>query len=76
MLRTIVDSTTMRSVGYQAKGRVLEIEFNSRDVYQYFGVPKSIYRQLLGADSKGHYFNLEIRDSYPYVEVRQTRAAG
>jgi len=69
MLRERVGSSTMKSVGYGAKSRILEIEFESGAVYQYLGVPARIYEQLLGAESKGRYFNSEIRDVYPYVQV-------
>jgi hypothetical protein len=66
----------MRSVGYHGKSRVLEIEFDSGAVYQYVGVPARIYPQLLRAESKGRYFNSEIRDVYPSVPVKRTKAAG
>lgn len=75
MLRKPVDSTTMRSVGYEAPSRILEIEFDSGAVYQYLGVPARIYQQLLRAESKGRYFNSEIRDIYSYVQVSGSRAA-
>ena len=75
MRRRAVDSTTMRSVGYDAKSGILEIEFDSGAVYQYVGVPARTYEQLLAAESKGRYFNDEIRDSYPYVQVGR-RGAG
>jgi hypothetical protein len=75
MLRKSVDSTTMRSVGYEAGSRILEIEFESGAVYQYLGVPACDYEELMRAESKGRYFNREIRDSYPYTEVSRTRAA-
>lgn len=76
MRRKPVDSTTMRSVGYQPKSRILEIEFDSGTVYQYLEVPARIYEQLLRAESKGRYFNNEIREIYLYVQVSRTRAAG
>jgi hypothetical protein len=57
MRRKAVDSSTMRSVGYEARSRILEIEFNSGAVYQYVGVPARTYQQLLAAESKGRYFN-------------------
>jgi KTSC domain len=66
----------MRSVGYQPQSRILEIEFDSGTVYQYLGVPARIYAQLLKAESKGRYFNSEIRETYPYVQVSRTRGAG
>lgn len=64
----------MRSVGYDARSRILEIEFDSGSVYQYLGVP-TWYEGLRRAESKGRYFNTEIRDLYPYVQVNG-RAAG
>ena len=75
MRRKPVDSTTMRSVGYEAQSRILEIEFDSGAVYQYLDVAARIYEELMGAESKGRYFNNEIRDGYSYVEVRRTRSA-
>ena len=75
MVRKSVDSTTMRSVGYEAKSRVLEIEFDSGAVYQYIGVPTRTHERLMAAESKGQYFNNEIRDLYPYVQVRRTGRA-
>lgn len=71
-----MESTTMRSVGYQPKSRILEIEFDSGAVYQYLEVPARVYERLLRAESKGRYFNSEIRETYPYVQVSRTRAAG
>jgi hypothetical protein len=76
MRRKPVDSSTMRAVGYEAQSRILEIEFDSGAVYQYIGVFTRTYRELLTAESKGRYFNSEIRDSYPYVQVSRSRGAG
>lgn len=73
MRRKAVESTTVRSVGYQAKSKVLEIEFQSGTVYQYFDVPKSVHKEFWNADSKGRYFNSEIRDVYPFVRIGQER---
>jgi hypothetical protein len=76
MRRTSVESATMRSVGYEASSRILEIEFESGTVYQCLEVPASVYKQLLRAESKGRYFNSEIRDAYAYVQVGRIRKAG
>jgi KTSC domain len=79
MQRTAVDSTTMRSVGYDAAEQVLEIEFTSGAVYQYVDVPAAIFDRLMQAESKGRYFNDEIRDDYITLREparRRTRRAG
>ena len=76
MKREPVDSTTMRAVGYEAKNKVLEIEFESGEVYQYFEVPGTVVEALLMAASKGRYFNREIREDYECVRVGAKRGAG
>lgn len=65
----------MTSVGYEGKGRILEIEFVSGAVYQYLDVPAAVHKGLMRAESKGRYFNNEIRDVYNYQPVERARAA-
>ena len=63
---TTVDSTTLATVAYdKARGR-LQLEFRSRAIYQYFGVPAAVHEGLLAAPSKGSYFNRFIRGHFPY----------
>jgi KTSC domain len=69
MQRRAVESTTMRSIGYDETSQVLEVEFQSGMIYQYLDIPPVICRELLGAASKGRYFNSEIRDTYEFVRV-------
>ena len=76
MLRVAVESSTMVSVGYEGKGRILEIEFTSGAVYQYLDVPARVHKELMQAESKGRYFNSEIRDTYNYQPVGRAKAAG
>ena len=66
MQHVLVESTTLTSAGHDARAAVLELQFRSGSVYQYFHVPAGIYRDLLWAPSKGGYFNREIRGRYPY----------
>jgi hypothetical protein len=67
--RRPVDSTLIRSVGYDLSSSVLEVEFVAGDVYEYYDVPLSIYSALMEAGSKGAYFNDHVRDMYPYAKV-------
>ena len=68
--REAVESSVLASVGYDAQSRLLEIEFHSGALYRYFEVPKEIYRQLLAAESKGHFFGANIRDKFRNERVR------
>ena len=61
-----VESTTLATVVYDEARELLQLEFCSRAVYLYFGVPAAVYHALLGAPSKGRYFNQSIRGRFPY----------
>ena len=66
---TTVESATLATVGYDEAQALLQLEFGSRAVYLYFGVPAAVYDALLGAPSKGRYFNGTIRGRYPYRQI-------
>ncbi len=69
MIRQPVTSSDLASVGYDNEGKILEIEFNSGQVYQYFAVPEYIYEGLMNATSHGKYFNQEIKDNYQFQKL-------
>ncbi|MFJ9772659.1 KTSC domain-containing protein [Kitasatospora sp. NPDC101157] len=69
MDRTAVDSSVLRSVGYDPRARVLELEFTGGPVYRYAGVPARVHRELLAAESHGRYFVRSIRGRYAYALV-------
>ena len=71
MLRTPVTSSNLASVGYDPTNRVLEIEFLSGPIYQYFNVPENIYSGLMQAGSHGSYFDAFVKKAgYRSARVR------
>ena len=66
MDRNLVDSSTITAVGYDRGTAVLEIEFTSGEVYEYFLVPHSVYEGLLRATSKGRFFGDHVRNHYRF----------
>ena len=64
-----VESATLATVGYDENLKRLQLEFCSRAVYLYFGVPAPVVEALLDAPSKGRYFNGVIRGRYPYRQI-------
>jgi len=64
---TPVESSTLRSVGYDEGGEMLELQFRSGAVYRYFAVPAAVHESLLAAGSKGNYFNRAIRSHFRFV---------
>ncbi len=70
MVRTAVTSTNLVSVGYDEREQVLEVEFHSGGVYQYYEVPPAVYAGLMAASSHGSFFVHNIKDAgYRYRRV-------
>ena len=68
-----VESSMIRAVGYDRKIRLLEIVFNTGEVYQYEDIPLSEYNGLMKAKSKGAYMQANIIDVYPYYQIERQR---
>jgi lysyl-tRNA synthetase class 2 len=62
-------STVIRDFAYDLEPRVLAVQFMSGRTYVYYDVPLDVHAGLIGANSKGEYFNAHIRDRFDYREV-------
>lgn len=70
MERQSVSSSNLASIGYDAASNILEVEFNHGGIYQYFDVPQHEYQALMNADSKGQYFDANIKKGgYRYSKL-------
>jgi hypothetical protein len=69
MKRTPVQSTAIRSIGYDSTAKTLDIEFLNRRVYRYFDVPEFLYRGFMLAGSKGGYFKTRINNRFSCEEI-------
>jgi phosphoribosylpyrophosphate synthetase len=71
MSREPIDSSVIASMGYAAARGILEIEFHSGDIYDYFDVPAEEYAAFRSADSKGTYLNQVFKPrGYRYLRIR------
>ena len=73
MQRTAVESSQIKSIGYEPTGDstrgTLEIEFTNGAVYQYADVPAETHKALMEAESIGRYFNKFLKFGYQYKRV-------
>lgn len=69
MTRQPVSSSNIASIGYDPQSQTLEIEFHPGSVYQYYGVPQSLYQGLMGASSHGSYFSQNIKGRYGDTKI-------
>lgn len=64
-----LESRAISIVDYDPEQEVLKVEFVERGTYTYSGVSLDTYVDFATAESQGRYFNLYIRDKYPYEKV-------
>lgn len=65
-----VTSTGIAAVGYSKRRHILEIEFVNGAVYRYLEVAPAIYHELMTANSKARYYDINVRGKYPSFRVR------
>jgi YD repeat-containing protein len=70
MERKRLNSSKIRSVGYDAKAQLLEIEFSDGKVVQYRGVSPEVHRQFMAAPSATSFFEDKIDESFPSSRIK------
>ena len=66
-----IESTAISEIDYDAERAKLLVRFQSGERYVYVGVPGEVHRSFVDAESKGRFFQSEIRDQYPYNRIEQ-----
>ena len=62
-------STVIRGAWYLPERRQLDLLFTSGRRYVYSNVPMAVATELAEAESKGRFYNREIRNRFPCREV-------
>ena len=70
MERKRVNSGTIRSVGYDAAQRTLEIEFTGGSIVQYVNVPAEVHRRFLAAPTQASFFRDNIEEEFTARRIR------
>lgn len=69
MNRKSVISSDIRSIGYDDETCILEIEFHSGGIYQYYSVPRAVYERLMNASSYGKYFHAHVKGVFDHQRI-------
>ena len=64
-----VVSSNIAAIAYASDTEVLSINFLNGSTYEYYGVPQNVFDEFLIADSKGRYFNANIKDVFSFNRV-------
>jgi hypothetical protein len=70
LLRQVVSSQIIHSVGYDSESSTLEVQFRNGWIYEYEDVPEAVYRALMAAESHGKYLKRNIVEQFV---TRRTR---
>jgi len=70
MKRHLVESSVLRSVGYDAAIKLLELEFREGGTWDYFGFPPGVYKKFIDAESLGNFFVRKIKGKYPELRIK------
>ena len=70
MERKRVNASTIRSVGYDGRQQVLEIEFSNGSIVQYSGVSPEVHRRFMSAPSPGSFFQDQIDENFSGRRIR------
>lgn len=62
-----VTSTSISEIGY--KYRTMVVKFLSGKQYEFKKVPRAKFDEFVSAISKGKFFNENVRDNFPSVEL-------
>ncbi len=67
------NQTTANSgiLDFEYKAQVLKIYFADGNTYEYFDVPKEVYRKLVNADSPGRFARRHIFNAYVYRSLNK-----
>ena len=72
--RVALDSTALTCASYSPDSNILQVEFRNGLVYEYLGVSRSLYEQLLTASSKGAFLGRFIRNCFPFRRIARVSA--
>ncbi|PRY50338.1 KTSC domain-containing protein [Arcticibacter pallidicorallinus] len=62
-------SSVISSYHFEPSSRTLTVVFLSGMVYEYQGVPESLYDEMKAVKSKGTFLNKRVKGVYPYRKL-------
>lgn len=62
-----VTSSVIDFIGYDTN--TLGVIFKNKKIWLYLGVAETVFQNLVAAESKGKFFNAEIKNVYSYLHL-------
>jgi len=74
MQRQDVKSSNIKSVGYDERIKILEIEFKGGGLYEYYAVQKDTYEHLMKAGSIGSHFHKHVKNCHDWKKIESVES--
>ena len=65
------NSSMITAHKYNSAEQTLDVKFNRKSTYRYFGVPQALIEKFRAADSKGRFLQQEIINNFVYEKLDQ-----
>ena len=65
-----IQSTSISEIGYNR--RTMNVKFHNGMIYEFKKVPRMIFDSFTKAQSKGRFFNDEIKQEYPFKKLTES----
>lgn len=65
----VKDSVAIKAIGYDPESQTLRIQFHSGSTHQFNGVPEHVHKNFVIADSKGRFFQKQVREKFEQQKV-------
>jgi len=70
MERKKVNSSQIRSIGYDPAGQMLEVELTDGTIWQYSKVPSEVHRRFMAAPTMISFYRDSIEDDYSRRRIK------
>ena len=68
---TKLKSSNLKGARYNAKKKILDIEFQKSGKYAYHEVPEEVFDNLCNAESPGKFFFSNIKGKFKHVNLNE-----
>lgn len=65
-----LDSSNLDSLRYYLKTKNMVVDFKNGSKYKYLGVPNVMIFRMLSSESKGKFFNRNIRTAFRFQRIK------
>lgn len=68
---SLVESSNLAAIGYDAGSKTLQVDFKTGKRYQYQNVPPEVFAEFKAAESVGKFFAAQVKNAFLCVPLTE-----